>query len=144
MTASKVVALHSLLFLCTLASCSRTYTGIFWIPAENHESSWNSSTVSAEVFDAIRDLGFHTMEPGYFLKRSTDLPGNGIRYQGDESSVTVAVSGNPLAITVSDTSTNIETAFTRELKTRIRDRLERALGIKDIPFQRQVGFPPFG
>jgi len=136
-------ALASLALVVAVAglnlSCYRTYTGIYWI---RDSRSIDLHQIDQQIYEAIRDLGFVRIERGYIEKSAQVLPATRLRLEGDESMVTVAVSDDPLAITVRDLSNRRETEFTREVKRRIELCLREKYGLKDLKFERQPEFVP--
>lgn len=122
-----------------MASCHRTYTGIYWL---RDARTIRVQEVDQAIYDAIQDLGFRREEPGLISKSVTDPPAHGRRLEGDEAGVDVTVSGGPLAITVRDYSNRQETEFTRELKRRIELCLREQFGLTDVKLSRQSEFVP--
>ncbi len=120
-------------------ACYQTYTGIYWIRGD-HPITVHA--VNACVLDATRDLGFRRKEAGDFGKYPESLPMDGVRIEGDQAAVGVAVSDDPISITLRDYSNRRETEFTREVKRRIEQCLLEEYGLTDLEFRRQLEFVP--
>lgn len=120
-------------------SCYRTYTGIYWIRGDR---TLELEHVDRQIYFAIRDLGFERKRPGVYWNHPEEIPAGHPRLEGDQGFVSVAISGEPLTITLRDLSNRRETDFTREVKLRIERCLEIDYGLKDVEFKRQPEFVP--